>query len=74
MNLPVLYYTQVVNRFKFSLGKFLKELGLHLDRYGSIIGYDIAFKQRLSRAQTIKPLYDHKPDVRNAWIAPNAHL
>ena len=73
MNSPVVI-NYSISRVRLSIGRFLKELGLYLDRYGSEVGYDMAYRQRLSRAQQILPLFEHKPDVRNAWIAPNAHL
>ena len=64
----------LTNRANYVVGRFLKELGLQLDRYGSHLGYDIAYAQHLSRAQQVIPLYEHKADIRNAWIAPNATL
>jgi carbonic anhydrase/acetyltransferase-like protein (isoleucine patch superfamily) len=64
----------ITNRAKHSLGRFLKELGLQLDRTGSQMSYDIAFQQKLSRAQQVIPLYEHRPDIRNAWVAPNATI
>lgn len=74
MSLATSFINNVRARSSHSFGRFLKELGLHIDRYGSQLSYDIAYKQKLSRAQQIMPLYDHKPIVRNAWVAPNAHL
>jgi UDP-3-O-[3-hydroxymyristoyl] glucosamine N-acyltransferase len=63
-----------LRRFRFGAGKALQEFGLSLDRLGSRYSYDIAFMQKLSRAQTIHPLFDRKPEVKHAWIAPNALL
>ena len=67
-------FNVVLRKARFNYGNFLKELGLQFDRKGSSLAYNIAPSQQLSRHQTIHPLYEHKPDVRNAWIAPNAHL
>lgn len=65
-------FGHMIHLSKHSLGRFMKELGLQLDRLGSVYSYDIAFRQKLSRHQKVVPLYQHNPDVRNAWIAPNA--
>ena len=63
-----------IKRTRFNIGTVLQELGVYLDVLGSKSSYDIAYLQTLSRHQKIHPLYQHKPDVKNAWIAPNAHL
>ena len=63
-----------IKRTRFNIGRILQELGLSLDIQGSRLTYDIAYMQTLSRHQQILPLYNHKSDVRNSWIAPNAHL
>jgi len=59
---------------RFNIGNFLKEVGLYLDREGSRNSYDVAHLQRLSRAPQMHALYGNRPDVKNAWIAPNALL
>ena len=64
----------ITKRGRFLFGRMLQELGVCLDIAGSKLSYDIAYEQNLSRHQKIHPLYQHKADVRNAWIAPNAHL
>ena len=74
MTTPAAIYTAMINRTKFNLGRVLREFGLYLDRYGSRLSYDIAYKQKLNRHQTFMPLYEQKPNVRNAWVAPNATL
>ena len=74
MNSPATFVTNSVRRIRFLTGRVLEEMGLSIDRSGSRVMYDIAYKQKLSRHTQKFPLYDHKPDVRNAWVAPNALL
>ena len=45
-----------------------------MDRYGSRMNYDVAFRADLPRHRQIMPLYDQVPVTKDAWIAPNAAL
>ncbi|CAI2379399.1 unnamed protein product [Moneuplotes crassus] len=67
-------FSLAIKRARFNYGRLLKELGLQFDRKGCKLSYNIAPYQELSRHQTVHPLYGHTAHIRNAWIAPNAHL
>ena len=45
-----------------------------MDRFGSRLSNDIAYKADLSRHRQVLPLYDQAPQTKDAWIAPNACL
>lgn len=59
---------------KVKLGSNLKELGLELDRKGSVMTNDIAFMQPLNRHRQVIKTGHHIPQTNGAWIAPNACL
>ena len=45
-----------------------------LDRAGSRLSNDIAYTQELSRHRQLLNIYDSKPEIDSAWIAPNATI
>ena len=75
-----------IRRVNYNAGRVLKEAGLSkfirflphffiwlaVDRFGSRLHDDIAYTADLSRHRQVLPLYDQVPEVRDAWIAPNA--
>jgi carbonic anhydrase/acetyltransferase-like protein (isoleucine patch superfamily) len=45
-----------------------------MDRYGSSLSHDVAYRLDFSRHRQVLPLYDSIPQTYNAWVAPNATL
>lgn len=60
--------------FQTNLGALVIELGLWLDRKGSVLSDDVAFRQQLSRHRSLMNINDSKPKVENAWVASSASL
>jgi hypothetical protein len=63
-----------VKFFKYNLGKSLCEWGLGFDRVGSRLTEDISYLQKLSRHRTYLSVYDVKPTIDNAFVAPSSSL
>ena len=65
-----------ITRASYNTGRVLKEAGLNMDRIGSRMNNDVAHivSMNMSRHRKIMPIYDMIPDVKDAWIAPNATL
>jgi gamma-carbonic anhydrase len=74
MNSPAYLLNKVTQRLQYNVGRVFKEAGLAMDRFGSRLENDIAYMQDLSRHKQTMSLYDVKPTVDDAWIAPNASL
>jgi len=51
----------MITRVKYILGRNFKELGLELDRRGSVMSNDIAFMQQLNRHRQIMGLAEEIP-------------
>ena len=45
-----------------------------MDRFGSRMQNDIAYRAELSRHRQVMPLYDQIPQTKDAWVAPNATI
>ena len=45
-----------------------------MDRFGSRLNNDIAYRSLNSRHRQVLPLYDSIPEITDAWVAPNATL
>ena len=64
----------MVQKSKIGIGRFLVELGLEVDRYGSYHSHDIAFLQNFNRHKQKVAFDEALPIVQDAWVAPNATL
>ena len=73
MNLSAII-TRAVKRTNYNTGRVLKEAGLNIDRFGSRLMNDVAYMAEMSRHRQLLPLYNAIPEVKDAWIAPNATL
>ena len=71
---PATYLQLITQRLQYNAGRFARELGLTMDRYGSRMSNDIAYRLDFTRHRQILPLYDAVPRTKDAWIAPNATL
>lgn len=61
------------NFVRRSLGRTLREAGLHLDRRGSILEKDIAFLEPINRHRNILNIEDYTLALsKSAHVAPNA--
>ena len=45
-----------------------------MDRFGSRLSNDIAYRAELPRHRQTLSLYDQMPQIKDAWVAPNAAL
>jgi carbonic anhydrase/acetyltransferase-like protein (isoleucine patch superfamily) len=63
---------KAMTRTTYNTGRVLKEAGLAMDRFGSRLHNDVAYVADLSRHRQVMPLYDAVPEVKDAWVAPNA--
>ncbi|CAN5960395.1 unnamed protein product, partial [Sphagnum jensenii] len=62
-----------LGRIVYSLGVALRETGQALDRLGSRVQGSAAFKEELSRHQTIMKLFDKSPVIdETVFVAPSA--
>mmetsp|Transcript_6870 Transcript_6870/g.10776 ORF Transcript_6870/g.10776 Transcript_6870/m.10776 type:complete len:237 (-) Transcript_6870:361-1071(-) len=59
----------------YKLGLMIRETGQALDRLGSRLQGNYAFREKLSRHRTLMNLYDKKPRVGSeSFVAPSASL
>lgn len=66
---------QILRKFVYNIGTGIRETGQAIDRVGSMVQGEYAFRERLSRHRRIMPLFDKKPFVgEGAFVAPNASV
>ena len=56
------------------LARVMQDIGLDLDRRGSSMTRDVAFRLKYSRHRVLTPAYEKHPIIHEAWVAPNASL
>ena len=63
---------KIFNQLKKFVGRFVTELGGDLERSGSRMTDDVAYKQVFSRHRNITSINDVKPEIKDSFIASNA--
>ncbi|KAL6048755.1 Gamma carbonic anhydrase family protein [Balamuthia mandrillaris] len=63
----------MLKRLAYNLGNGFRETGQTLDRIGSAMQGNFAYKEQLCRHRRVMPLYDLRPKLaHNVFVAPNA--
>lgn len=63
---------KVIKLSKFTIGRFITEIGGEIERFGSRISSDMAYRQIFSRHRNIGSIEDQEPKISNSYIERNA--
>lgn len=63
---------KIIRIAKLNIGRFITELGGDIERSGSRISSDIAYRQVFSRHRNIGTIEDQAPKISNSYVEKNA--